>query len=88
MCAWRGSPVTHGQTFRDLLAYMCHGARIAMLDIPEREMAIDWNLVVVLQSDLDIRPIIAQRFHYTELRKGFEVMITGQSRKVVLDWSV
>ncbi len=32
--------------FRDMLASMCHGAKIAMLGIPEREMAIDWNLVV------------------------------------------
>src|SRR5258707_1032138 len=32
--------------FRDLLANMCHGGRIAMLGIPEKEMAIDWNTVI------------------------------------------
>ena len=29
--------------FRDLLANMAHGGRIAMLGIPEKETAIDWN---------------------------------------------
>src|SRR3954453_2525525 len=31
--------------FRELLANMAHGGKIAMLGIPEREMAIDWNTV-------------------------------------------
>jgi threonine 3-dehydrogenase len=95
--------------FRDMLANLCHGAKIAMLGIPEKEMAIDWNLVVfnmltikgiygremyetwykmtvMLQSGLDIRPIITHRFHYAEFRKGFDVMMSGQSGKVILDW--
>ena len=29
--------------FRDMLANMCHGGKIAMLGIPAEEMAIDWN---------------------------------------------
>ena len=32
--------------FRDMLANMCHGGKIAMLGIPGEEMAIDWNTVV------------------------------------------
>src|SRR6266852_1422824 len=32
--------------FREMLAEMSHGAKIAMLGIPSKEMAIDWNLVV------------------------------------------
>ena len=32
--------------FRDMLANMCHGGKIAMLGIPTREIAIDWNTVV------------------------------------------
>jgi threonine 3-dehydrogenase len=32
--------------FREMLANMCHGGKIAMLGIPEKEMAIDWNAVV------------------------------------------
>jgi threonine 3-dehydrogenase len=95
--------------FRDLLANMAHGGRIAMLGIPEKEMAIDWNLVifnmltikgiygremyetwymmtVMLQSGLDIKPVITHRYPYTEFQKGFDVMLSGQSGKVVLDW--
>jgi threonine 3-dehydrogenase len=30
--------------------------------------------------------VITHRFHYTEFEKGFEVMRTGQSGKVVLTW--
>jgi threonine 3-dehydrogenase len=96
--------------FRDMLANMCHGGKIAMLGIPEREMAIDWNLVVfnmltikgvygremyetwymmtvMLQSGLDISPVITHRYHYTEFQKGFDQMLSGQSGKVILTWS-
>ena len=31
--------------FRDMLANMSHGGKIAMLGIPAQEMAIDWNTV-------------------------------------------
>ena len=95
--------------FRDMLANMSHGAKIAMLGIPEKEMAIDWNTVVfsmltikgiygremyetwykmtvMLQSDLDIRPVITHRFHYTEFQQGFDAMLSGQSGKVILNW--
>jgi threonine 3-dehydrogenase len=95
--------------FRDMLANMSHGAKIAMLGIPEGEMAIDWRTVifnmltvkgiygremyetwykmsVMLQSGLDITPVITHRFHYTEFEKGFEVMSSGQSGKVILNW--
>jgi threonine 3-dehydrogenase len=95
--------------FRDMLANMAHGGRIAMLGIPEKDMAIDWNLVifnmltikgiygremyetwymmtVMLQSGLDIKPVITHRYHFTEFQKGFDVMLSGQSGKVILDW--
>jgi threonine 3-dehydrogenase len=95
--------------FRDMLANMCHGGKIAMLGIPEREMAIDWNTVVfnmltikgiygremyetwykmtvMLQSGLDISPVITHRFPYQDFEKGFEAMISGQSGKVILTW--
>ena len=32
--------------FRDLLANMCHGGKVAMLGIPGEEMAIDWSQVI------------------------------------------
>lgn len=34
------------QAFRDLLASMCHGGKVAMLGIPSDELAIDWNTVI------------------------------------------
>ena len=32
--------------FKDLLANMCHGGKVAMLGIPSEEMAIDWRQVI------------------------------------------
>jgi threonine 3-dehydrogenase len=53
-----------------------------------REMYETWyKMTVMLQSGLDIRPVITHRFHYTEFEKGFEVMMSGQSGKVILNWS-
>lgn len=52
-----------------------------------REMYETWyKMTVMLESGLDIRPVITHRFHYTEFEKGFEVMKTGQSGKVILNW--
>lgn len=53
-----------------------------------REMYETWyKMTVMLQSGLDIRPVITHRFHYTEFEKGFEVMTSGNAGKVILDWS-
>ncbi len=52
-----------------------------------REMYETWyKMTVMLQSGLDIKPVITHRFHYTEFERGFETMLSGQSGKVVLDW--
>jgi threonine 3-dehydrogenase len=52
-----------------------------------REMYETWyKMSVMLESGLDISPIITHRFHHTEFEKGFEVMMSGNSGKVVLDW--
>ncbi len=96
------------QAFRDMLASMCHGGKIALLGIlPKCE--IDWDTVVfnsltikgiygremyetwykmtmMIQCGLDITPAITHRFHYTEFEEAFEIMKSGQSGKVVLDW--
>jgi threonine 3-dehydrogenase len=53
-----------------------------------REMYETWyKMTVMVQSGLDITPVITHRFHYTEFEKGFEVMKSGLSGKVILDWS-
>ena len=52
-----------------------------------REMYETWyKMTVMLQSGLDIRPVITHRLHYTEYERGFEVMRTGESGKVILHW--
>jgi threonine 3-dehydrogenase len=99
----------NARAFRDMLANMAHGGKIAMLGIPAEEMAIDWNTVifsmltikgiygremyetwykmnVMLESGLDIKPVITHRLNYTEYERGFEVMMEGQSGRVTLDW--
>jgi threonine 3-dehydrogenase len=101
-----GSPAA----FNQMLANMAHGGKIAMLGIPEKEMAINWNTVifnmltikgiygremyetwykmtVMLQSGLNIKPVITHHFHYTEFQKGFDAMLSGNCGKVVLDWA-
>ena len=52
-----------------------------------REMYETWyKMTVMLESGLDIKPVITHHYNYTEFEKGFEVMHTGQSGKVVLSW--
>jgi threonine 3-dehydrogenase len=53
-----------------------------------REMYETWyKMTSMIQSGLDIGPVITHQFHYTEFQKAFEVMRSGQSGKVVLDWT-
>jgi threonine 3-dehydrogenase len=52
-----------------------------------REMYETWyKMTSMIQSGLDISPIITHNFHYKDFQKGFEVMNSGKSGKVVLDW--
>jgi threonine 3-dehydrogenase len=54
-----------------------------------REMYETWyKMTVMLESGLDIKPVITHRFGADEFEKGFAVMKTGNCGKVVLDWSV
>jgi threonine 3-dehydrogenase len=54
-----------------------------------REMYETWyKMSVMLQSGLDIKPVITHRYGADEFQKGFDVMNSGMSGKVVLDWSV
>ena len=53
-----------------------------------REMYETWyKMTAMIQTGLDISPVITHRFHYTEFEKGFEVMRSGDSGKVVLTWA-
>lgn len=96
--------------FSDMLAKMNHGGKIAMLGIPSKGVAIDWNQVIfkgltikgiygremfetwykmvsLLQSGLDLSPMITHTMPVDDFAKGFEIMGSGQSGKVVLDWA-
>jgi threonine 3-dehydrogenase len=97
------------QAFKDMLANMCHGGKIALLGIMP-ETAVDWDYVVfngltikgiygremfetwykatmMIQGGMDLRPLITHRFGYTEYLKAFEIMRSGESGKVILDWT-
>ena len=53
-----------------------------------REMYETWyKMTVMLESGLDISRVITHRFHYTEFQKAFELMKSGNSGKIILDWS-
>jgi threonine 3-dehydrogenase len=52
-----------------------------------RKMYETWyKMTSMIQTGLDISPLITHRFHYTDFEKGFEVMRSGESGKVILDW--
>jgi threonine 3-dehydrogenase len=60
---------------------------ITLKGIYGREMYETWyKMTSMIQTGLDITPIITHRFHYTEFEKGFEIMRSGNSGKVILTW--
>lgn len=95
--------------FNDLINNMAHGGKIALLGIPEANVAIDWNKVVfnglhikgiygremyetwyqmttMLQSGLNLDPVITHSFPYQDFEKGFALMNEGSCGKVILNW--
>jgi threonine 3-dehydrogenase len=53
-----------------------------------REMFETWyKMASMLQSGLDVSPIISHHLPYTEYTQAFEIMRSGQSGKVILDWT-
>ncbi len=52
-----------------------------------RKMYETWyKMAAMVESGLDLTPIITHRFHYTDFEKGFAAMNTGKSGKVILSW--
>ena len=95
--------------FRDMLASMPHGGKIALLGIPPAATSLAWNQIIfkglivkgiygremfetwykmssMLQSGLMIEPIITHRFALDDYQEAFDLMASGQSGKVILDW--
>jgi len=53
-----------------------------------REMYETWyKMTAMIQSGLDISPVITHHFPYSEFREAIELMKSGNSGKIVLDWS-
>ena len=87
-----------------MIANMAHGGRIAVLGLPSREVALDWNhiitnmltirgiygremyetwyqMTVMVQSGLDISPVITHRFPFQEHEQAFAVAALGSGRQ-------
>jgi len=61
---------------------------ITIKGIYGREMYETWyKMSVLLESGLDITPVITHRFKYGDYEKGFAAMKSGQAGKVILDWT-
>ena len=98
------------KAFREMLANMCHGGKIALLGIPESEIAIDWTQVifngltikgvygremyetwykmtVMVQSGLDISPVITHRYDCRDYETAFDTVRSGKCGKVILKWA-
>jgi threonine 3-dehydrogenase len=53
-----------------------------------REMFETWyKMAAMLQSGLDVTPVLTHRFKVDDYQQAFETMRSGQSGKVVLDWA-
>jgi len=53
-----------------------------------REMFETWyKMASMLQSGLDISPVITHHLPMADYRNAFETMNTGQSGKIILDWT-
>jgi threonine 3-dehydrogenase len=44
-------------------------------------------MTVLVESGLDLTPVITHRFGYRDFEEGFAAARSGQSGKVVLDWT-
>jgi threonine 3-dehydrogenase len=98
------------EAFNDMLPTICHGGKIALLGILDRDTRIDWDLVVfnglmikgiygrqmfetwykmtvMIQTGLDLTPVITHQFDHKDFNQGFELMGSGKSGKIILDWT-
>lgn len=52
-----------------------------------REMFETWyKMASLLQSGLDLSPIVTHQFDIEDFQQGFDIMSSGQSGKVILNW--
>ena len=68
----------------DLVVFNC----LTLKGIYGREMFETWyKMRTMIQSGLDITPVITHRFHFSEFQKGFKLMRSGQAGKIILNWA-
>lgn len=61
---------------------------LVMKGVYGREMFETWyKMSAALQSGLKVEPVITHRLPVEDYRNGFEIMASGQSGKVILDWT-
>jgi threonine 3-dehydrogenase len=46
-----------------------------------------YKMIAMLQGGLDLAPVVTHRFPVAEYQRAFDVMRTGRSGKVILDWT-
>jgi threonine 3-dehydrogenase len=60
---------------------------ITIKGIYGREMYETWyKMTVMLESGLDISPVITHHFPFSKFQEAFDVMLTGNAAKVILNW--
>lgn len=53
-----------------------------------REMFETWHkMIAMVQSGLDLKPVITHRFPVDDFQEAFDIMSSGQSGKIILDWA-
>ena len=63
------------------------GRGLTLQGIYGRKMDNWHQMSYMVQGGLDLTPVITHRFHYTDFEKGFAAMNSGNSGKVILDWT-
>ena len=75
----------NGPTQLDLNEVISKG--LTLQGISGRKMDNWHQMSYMVQGGLNLEPVITHRYHYTEFQKGFDAMMSGNSGKVVLDWT-
>ena len=75
----------NGPTTIDMNTVISKG--LTLQAISGRKMDNWHQMSYMVQGGLDLTPVITHRYHYTDFQKGFDAMISGNSGKVVLDWT-
>jgi len=45
-----------------------------------------YKATMLIKGGVDLKPLITHRFNYRDFEKAFEVMRSGESGKVILNW--